>query len=319
MFEQESPAPQILLDATFETVDELCEDVRMWDLDLRPISVPNTGKSAGSLHQIHGSEFGYGHCSLAASFDQYGGSPPGVVTFVFRSSETGNLWWRSQDTDIDDVLVYKPGSEVRCISGQNFEIQSISLQWSQIQKACEILELTCPTLAQLPETIRISKAERFEMNALLSGYRTNPEIVPETSIRSIWEKLVWNWIAQRNTRSKSMPNAKVRSRGLRNCLDYLEDADLAQVNISTLRTVANVSDRTLQYAFQDKFDVTMQEFLRSLRLSQARSLLADRSKCHLNIGDVARSLGLWHHGRFTQEYKRMFGETPQQTRMSRVS
>jgi AraC family ethanolamine operon transcriptional activator len=33
------------------------------------------------------------------------------------------------------------------------------------------------------------------------------------------------------------------------------------------------------------------------------------------IGEIAASLGIWHHGHFTADYKRLFGETPSETRM----
>lgn len=306
----------VVLDATFAEIETLCEQVRLWDLDLRPLSAKAGDKSAGRLMQIHDRDFSYGYCALNTCVDQYGTAPPDAVTFVFKGSNTGKMWWRSLDTDENEVLVYKPGSEVRCINSPDFDIQTISIPWHAILATCESLKLTCPELQALPETIKVAATQMVDMRVFLNAYREAPNRGLSTATLPLLEHLIRSWVAQSQTRASSSHSISARDRAIHICLEFLDGADLAEVSMQDLRQISNVSDRTLQYVFRDRFSVTPQVFLRSLRLSRVHAMLKQEDHHAISIGELATSQGLWHHGRFSQEYSRIYGETPSATRDS---
>lgn len=72
------------------------------------------------------------------------------------------------------------------------------------------------------------------------------------------------------------------------------------------------SRRKLQYSFQDALGINPVAYLRALRLNAVRRELK-RSAFPCAIQDVAGRWGFWHMGRFSVEYRTMFGERPSDT------
>ena len=73
-----------------------------------------------------------------------------------------------------------------------------------------------------------------------------------------------------------------------------------------------VSKRTLHDAFRDHLDTTPKAYLKALRLNAAHHDLLQRAG-QTTVTDVALDWGFGHFGWFSQDYRRLFGETPLQT------
>ena len=85
------------------------------------------------------------------------------------------------------------------------------------------------------------------------------------------------------------------------------------VNVSQLCAEFGISERTLRHHFALEFDVSPSQYHQAVRLSRAReSLLASNPRKGV-ISQVATTLGFWHMGRFGEQYRRYFGETPSET------
>ena len=113
-----------------------------------------------------------------------------------------------------------------------------------------------------------------------------------------------------------------RHRTCRQLVDEAEQLTLADPNeplhISALCLALSVSERTLRKAFHRIHGLPPCRRLRILRLSRARRalLIAD---CELaTVTAIATNFGFVELGRFSVEYRKLFGESPSQT-LSRVS
>ena len=74
----------------------------------------------------------------------------------------------------------------------------------------------------------------------------------------------------------------------------------------------HLTPRTLRNHFRSVVGESPVEFLRAVRLNACRrKLLGPQADC--NVQDVAAQWGFFHMGRFSQDYKAMFGELPSQT------
>jgi AraC-like DNA-binding protein len=307
-----------LLDARFAQIEEMCEQVRLWDLDLRPLSRIDGQHGAGRVVQTRTRELDIGYCGLNASFDQFGAAPPGKVTFVIKSAQTGRLWWRGRDTDSNEVLVYRRGSEIRCINGAGFSVYTISASHEMLAGICESMKILLPREEVLPETFLIEFARMDAIRQVMQNFRDGVAPQSGDAFHRILESLVRTWAAQAATRSRPRPGLRARDRALRVCLDYLEAVDLAELETSDLRRASGVSERTLQYAFHERFGISPAAFVKARRLTQVRHVLLRPSLVDRPIGEIAASLGIWHHGHFTAAYKLLFGETPSETRTRRI-
>lgn len=286
----------------------------MWNLDFRMLSACDEKTEAGRVIQAVTGAVGYGYCALNASIEQSGSAPSGVVTFAIKGKETGRVWWRNLDTEGDDILIYRPGSEVKCISGPKFSVQTVSASWDVIARICNSMKLRLPRANALPETVRVEPLKLASIQSSLQSIYTEIGVKLLDILMGILEKLVPLWIAQANTSTHARPSMRSRDRAIGTCLEFLESADLQITGLRHLREISDVSERTLQYAFRERFGMTAQAFLRSRRLSRVHELIRLETNGSRSIGELAASQGLWHHGRFTTQYKELFGETPSETK-----
>jgi len=74
-----------------------------------------------------------------------------------------------------------------------------------------------------------------------------------------------------------------------------------------------VSERTLQYAFQRELQLSPLAYMRIVRLNRARAQLLAAAPSETTVTDIATAWGFFHLGKFSQDYRRMFGERPSET------
>ena len=89
-------------------------------------------------------------------------------------------------------------------------------------------------------------------------------------------------------------------------------------SIAELCAALNSSERTLHEAFREHLGATPKAYLKTLRLNAAHHDLL-RARPSTRVTDVALDWGFVHFGWFSQDYRRLFAETPSQTlRRARV-
>jgi AraC family ethanolamine operon transcriptional activator len=74
-----------------------------------------------------------------------------------------------------------------------------------------------------------------------------------------------------------------------------------------------VSRRELEYAFRWTFDQSPRDCLQTLRLNAVRRHLLRAKAGETSILSVAHEHGLTHLGRFSANYRALFGERPVET------
>jgi AraC family ethanolamine operon transcriptional activator len=82
--------------------------------------------------------------------------------------------------------------------------------------------------------------------------------------------------------------------------------------IAAICAEINTSERTLHEAFRRHLGTTPKAYLKTLRLNAARQDLLSGG-ANRRVTDVALDWGFLHFGWFSQDYRRLFGETPSQT------
>ena len=110
------------------------------------------------------------------------------------------------------------------------------------------------------------------------------------------------------------PPSRVRDRALHRALAYIDAHEGEVLHVSDLCRASGASERTLRYAFQERFGVSPKAYLHAVRLNGVRRELRRGGK----VSDVANRWGFWHMGQFAADYRRLFGELPSQTLRSRA-
>lgn len=111
------------------------------------------------------------------------------------------------------------------------------------------------------------------------------------------------------------PNRERITRRMRAFLDANPESALS---ITDICDEVGVTRRTLQNAVQEVFGISPQHYLKAIRLNGFRRALKARDPLRESIGDVAARWGFWHLSQLAQDYRRLFGELPSQTRVHKL-
>jgi AraC family ethanolamine operon transcriptional activator len=317
-FEMSQDAP--ILDAVFRDVDALCATVRSWDLDFRPLRVRGEPTQVARITQHHcgGLELAYARFNLC--IEQLGEPPAGMVTFAVLGEQMRRLWWRGHDVDAGTVLVFCPGVELHSVSGPDFEVITISLPVESIVQVSNQYGLPLVALERGLETFRPAAGELAALRQRLRQFREGSE-TPDSigrlhDARIVGEGLVLGWLRaclSSQAGRRAGPSSRARDRAMRTSLALIEQADLNELTPAMLCETCGVGERTLQYAFRERFGLTPAAFLKARRLAMVRSALQQLETKEASIGDLAARHGFWHPGQFASDYRRAFRETPSET------
>ena len=94
--------------------------------------------------------------------------------------------------------------------------------------------------------------------------------------------------------------------------EYMEAHLTDQITIMHLLSVCRCSRSVLFSAFQTSRDYSPMEFLIERRLQRARKILS-KGTGFISVASIALESGFTHLGRFSQTYKKRFGESPSAT------
>jgi transcriptional regulator GlxA family with amidase domain len=85
------------------------------------------------------------------------------------------------------------------------------------------------------------------------------------------------------------------------------------LRVAALANHLTVSERTLRKVFQDTCGASPSHYLRRLRLSEARRALLSTQDRNITVTEIATLFGFAELGRFSVEYRTVYGESPSVT------
>ena len=86
------------------------------------------------------------------------------------------------------------------------------------------------------------------------------------------------------------------------------------LRLDELSRATGVAKRSMSRAFRLILGIGPATYLRHYRLNEARRALLQNGDGGTTVTQVARRFGFRHLGRFSEQYKAMFGEAPSVTR-----
>jgi len=101
-----------------------------------------------------------------------------------------------------------------------------------------------------------------------------------------------------------------RDIALKTTIDFIVESDRPVTSVRELCSIANVSERTLEYAFRERFGQSPKTFTLTHRLNNVRKMLIRANPDVDKIYEIAGHHGFFHMGQFASDYKRLFRELP---------
>jgi AraC family ethanolamine operon transcriptional activator len=113
--------------------------------------------------------------------------------------------------------------------------------------------------------------------------------------------------------TRSHHTRQARNRVVRLAEDYALAHTDGRLCVTDLCVATGVSERTLQYAFQEVMGMSPLAYLTKLRLHRVRKALWMGAYGTTTVSAEALKWGFWHFGDFSRAYKDCFGELPSES------
>jgi AraC family ethanolamine operon transcriptional activator len=297
--------------------DEFASGVKGFRLDLLQI---DQGAFRADGLQAHLGNSLLGTARLGRALVQTWTSPAQSITIAVRTSPASALW-HGAVLGPSDLLIAGPETEIELVSRPGFGIASASFPYHELQRAAELYG--CPSVADRPNCIlvRLPTADaareiRTALRTLISELLAHPTDARDAK----WEKAKRKDLLHRMVlaASSGVPfdpskhNAE-RTEVLKQAVSAIRRRSADVPTVADLCLVTGASQRTLHYAFLERYGLPPARFMKAYRLNGARSDLGRIVSQESKISDVANRWGFWHLGQFAKDYRRWFGELPSET------
>jgi len=298
--------------------DELCCNMRNWNLDYRQLEA---GRFSSELLMFGNNTTIIGREKLGRKLRQTGTSPTGLITLGILVSPKTHIRWRGYDVFGDMLCIFPQGGELESITHDDFDVFPVSISEETLNQTCELLELPYITaLINNSEVFRCNPHKLSELRSwLLSVYHNlitgTAEIKNIHYLKQIEQGLVDRLvrILAEHHQPVSIKPLRKRDKALLAAENYITESGSNQITIAELCLVANVSERTLEYAFRERYNLTPKSYTLIHRMNNVRKQLRKFNTSNCTISEIARLHGFWHMGQFSADYKKIFAELPSET------
>ena len=299
----------------FSDFDAFTHAIRAWDLDFRQL---DSGPLQADILQFGVGSSLLAHARFSRRFDQRGAAPPDLWTFAIFTENSTPIVWHDNKIDNSYIVIYKPGSEIDCVSSPGFEVFTLSCPEKLLNRIAQFRGL--PEVQKLVKGVDHLQVSAKDLSATRSLIRKmileveQPELLGNMALL-IFEDEIFGQILSILSNSQPVQNASSQSRrqAIRKIKNFLAAHPREPVPVSRLCSIGGVSERTLQYAFREHYGVTPKTYLNNYRLNGIRRELWKSDPDSTRINDIASLWGFWHMGQFAADYRKLFGELPSET------
>ncbi len=299
----------------FNDFEAFCENIRHWDLDYCQLG---RGTFSSELLMLGNASMIFTRARLGRRMLQKGGIPAGLITFGVLANPNINIHWRNHDIYGDKLFIFPLNGELDSVSQHDFDVFVLSLTEETLERTCHSLEL--PDFRKLVDGNEVFNCHPQSMLRLRDWLKktalefTSCIAVAGSKVRlqQLEEELAVYLIA---TLAESKgpvykPVMRKRDVALKTAIDFIVESDSPITSVRELCSITNVSERTLEYAFRERFGQSPKSFTLTYRLNNVRKMLSLGDHEINRIYEIAGHHGFFHMGQFTSDYKRLFGELP---------
>lgn len=311
---------QLTFNRRFNDLESFGEFVESWDLFFVQLE---KGPVDVAYAQVIRQKILIGYCALGKQMDQSGVAPNDYWTFAFARGP--KVVWRNIDVGPNQIIVYRPGSEVKCVSWPGFEVVALSIQQELLEEVCSkmgngsALELINkhPVLAPRPLNVELFRGRLLNIVLNVTGHQTKAHdfvMLNSTAEIELAEELCM--LLQSATRNENFALPPSRLRVINAAGEYITAH--RNMTVSQLCGALGVSERTLQYAFLEQYGVSPKRYMTMRRLRMVHKALLESSQYAATVSEIAGRWGFWHMGQFGRDYKSVFGCLPSDTLLRKI-
>ena len=263
----------------------------------------------------------FSNAKLGRRMLQRGATPAGLITFGILANPDINIHWRNYDICGDKLFIFPPGGELYSVTRPDFNVFALSLSEETLNQTCHSFEL--PDFCKLidgNEVFNCHPQSMLQLRQWLQKTALDLSITPPAEnsniqLQQLEEELAGRLVTTLAESREPIFKSAMRRRdtALKTALDFIIESDKPVTSVRELCKVAHVSERTLEYAFRERFELSPKTFTLTRRLNNVRKTLTHADPDIDRIYEIAGHHGFFHMGQFSSDYKRLFGEQPSVT------
>lgn len=236
--------------------------------------------------------------------------PAGELVVAVPVTLSGVAHWGDARLDADSVAVCRGGEPTELLTPREFGIVGIA-----VPAAGHAVDALLPGVPRVIEDAAAARTLRgLFAQALVAAGSGGPAQAVRTRFAGVLAGEVGALaarVAADGEGTAPVPGLARRLSLVRRAEAFVHANEAAAPTVAELCLATGACRRTLQAAFVDVLGIGPSRYLRALRLNRVR---ADLKRDGSSVSEVAVRWGFWHLGRFSADYRAMFGELPSQTR-----
>lgn len=303
--------------------EELVEAIRGAHLDVRLLAV-KAGDS--SLERIFLPRICFDAAHLTSPTLVYGEMPADCFTLIYvrKCPQNGHSFNFSTQHRDGYMGFFPPGGVIDAMTPAAYANATLTIPEALL------LEKISHRFPEIPDgwlehgtALRVPAAAQGKLATLLAARneldRRDPAwLMNGAACRHFEEDLMEAFLdAMRDSYLAGLPTASKpqlrRYEAIRRIREHISENRGVPLHLDDLCVASGMSRRWLEYAFKDLFGVGANGFVRYQRLHGARQELLLSEPVSGLVKKVALEWGFWHFGRFSAEYRSLFGESPNRT------
>ena len=306
-----------------ESSDQFADLAFNWDVSLRQLQ---KGNFKGDFFSVGDKEAQVYQFSMNRSVEMRGCAPAGnnFRSFGFMREGDHSGTWCNSDIYSDNLLVWGKSGEYEAITSPEFSVNVFALSDALLNEAAIATE-SQDALERLPEGHLIHTTQAWSIKQsriMLELLRHNMAAYPESCEASAyWQDIIFaivcnitSILSENNSVDKrTAPGSRKKFTALKRAIDFIEANEDEPVTVRDLCKITSVSERTLQHAFLEHYNVSPKTYLKAVRLNGVRRQLRHADPKTSKVTDIANAWGFWHMGQFAADYYTFFSEKPLST------
>jgi len=304
--------------AVFNDIDQYAEVAKKWDVDFTQL---DRGKLNAAMTIIANNDFQAIKTSYDKSLLQNGSSPKRLISFAIPCSSTANFFWRGRKIVGSNICIFPVNGEIDAESKAGFAVYVISFTPEFIEQVSS--QLNCPNLLQKIRDTEVVTVSELSINTLRNflenifgnlshqeKHLSDPNFI-ETIKYEILKQIV-SAIENPLDAANKKP-VRLRDKAFTKAKTFILEHVTEPITVQKLVEETGVTERTLEFAFLERFGITPNAAIKSFRLNGVNRELKLAIAENARVTDLAKRWGFWHAGQFAKDYKLMFGELPSKT------
>jgi len=218
--------------------------------------------------------------------------------------------------------VFPKDGTLDSVSSFGFDVYVISVEEQHLNQLIDVRRYqNLPRITSSGNEIKLNLDRRFKERfhlladqflSHLSSGRKNSKQVEYHKAQCVADLLL-DYLEQSNVHVITSIQRK-RDLALKKASTYIKENLYDHITISDLCRESGVSERTLEYAFRETYQVSPKEYVKSLKLNKVRSDLI--KGVDGMISSITAKFGFWHMGQFAADFKKRFGALPSEVQKS---